>query len=144
MGGPMRERTRERIKTVKVWKLTEELALTEAQSQRFFPIYNAFMDSREKIEEQRFGIIRKLDDLTAKENPPEAEITEQLNQLDDLDRRIGAERQKFRADLNDVLTVRQIGRLYVFEVTFMRQMQDIIRDIRKEMKDNSPGRGPRD
>jgi Spy/CpxP family protein refolding chaperone len=141
-GGPMRGRVRERIKTVKIWKLTEELNLTDEQSQKFFPIYNRFFDTREDIENQKNQLIQNLGELTAKENPSDSEINQQLNKIDSLDQRIQELQKQFRNDLKGVLTTRQIGCLYVFEIRFLRQMQDIIRDARQEMRGRGFGGKP--
>jgi Spy/CpxP family protein refolding chaperone len=139
-GGPRREQVRDRIKTIKVWKLTEKLDLTEAQSQRFFPVYNKFFDIRDTIEMQKSQGIQKLDDLTNKENPSESEINKQFNKLDSLDQAIQDAKIKFRNNLKDILSTRQIGQLYVFEVRFMMEMRDIIGDVKQEMRGKRQGR----
>jgi len=133
-GGPRRERIRERIKTIKIWKLTEDLNLSEKQSEQFFPVYNKFQIEREEIENRRQEIFMELNNLTLKENPSEEEINSLLDRLDDIDREMNTKRVEFRKKLANILTTRQIGRLYVFEVLFRRQIQEIIRDARMGMK----------
>ena len=132
--GPRRERIRERINTVRIWKLTEDLNLSEKQSEKFFPIYNTFRIEREKIEDRRREIFIELDNLTLMEDPSDEKVNVLLDQLDDIDKEISARRTEFRKKLADILTTRQIGRLYVFEVHFRRQIQDIIKDARSGMK----------
>jgi Spy/CpxP family protein refolding chaperone len=138
--GPRREKIRQRIKTLKIWKLTEELQLNEQQSQRFFPIYNAFEADRQRLDDQRLEIIDKLDSLTSQDNTPDAEINSLLDRLEELDRQQASQRLEFRNKLKDILTTRQIGELVVFEVKFQRQIQDIIRDVRTEMGERFRGR----
>ncbi len=140
--GRMRERVRERIKTIKVWKLTEELKLSQEQSEKFFPIYNRFFNRREEIEQEKRRVMEQLDELTAAEKPNEAEISKCLDKIDGMDQEIQQLKVKFRADLKNILTARQIGRLYLFEVRFMQQMQEIMRDIRRETKAPHFGREP--
>jgi Spy/CpxP family protein refolding chaperone len=143
-GGPRREQVMDRIKTIKVWKLTEKLDLTSEQSQNFFPIYNKFFDTWEIVQKQRGQVIQKLDDLIEKENPSEGDINQQLTKLDSLDRVIQDAKAKFRLDIMKVLTPKQMGQLYVFEVKFMMEMRDIIGDARQEMRGKREGRGPND
>ncbi len=131
---PMREQMRQRIETLKVWKLTEDLNLTPEQSEKFFPAYKQFNDSRKAIEEERRTVFDQLDLLTGEDKPDDKKINELLDKLDNFDQRINDLRVKFRQDLNGILTTQQIGRLYVFEVEFMRHIQDIMRDARKEMR----------
>jgi Spy/CpxP family protein refolding chaperone len=141
MDGPMRERVRERIKMMKVWKLTEDLGLSPAQSEKFFPVYNKFSDSREDIEKQKFDLIEKLDELTEKEKISDSEINRQLDKIDSLDQRIQELKLQFRKDVQGLLTTRQVGQLYVFEIKFIRQMQEIIRDVRQEAHGKGFGKG---
>ena len=132
--GEMREKMRERIKTIKIWRLTESLNLDTEQSEKFFPVYNKFHDDREAIEEERRQVFQRLDELTKQDNPSEGDVNKLLDQLDGFDQRINSLRIKFRQDLAGILTTQQIGRLYVFEVEFMRHIQDIMRDVRREVR----------
>jgi len=132
---PMREQMRERIETIKIWKLTEDLDLSTGQSEKFFPAYNQFNDNRKAIEKERRTIFDQLNLLTGEDNPNDKKINELLDKLDNLDQKINALRVKFRQDLKDVLTTQQIGRLYIFEVEFMRHIRDIMKDTRKEMRE---------
>ncbi|GEM_PF-1111153 len=143
-GGPMRDQVKDKIKTIKMWKLTEELDLDEAQSQRFFPIYNRFFDTWENIQVSRGQVIQKLDELVQKDEVSESEINRQLDKLDSLDRAGQDARIKFRNDVKGILNTRQIGQLYVFEVKFLMEMRDIIGDVRQEMRGKRQGRDPND
>jgi len=134
--GPKRKQVEERIKTVKIWKLTEELDLTTEQSQAFFPIYNKFDEDRKNMEEERMQLMMELRELTAQEKPDEKKVIEMLNKFDEFDTRIKEQRAKFRKDIEGILTVTQIGRLYVFEMNFMHQMREIIQDARRGMHGN--------
>jgi Spy/CpxP family protein refolding chaperone len=133
--GPRAEKIRERIKTVKIWKLTESLDLTTGQSEKFFPVYNKYQNDRMAIEKERFGTLRELEALLDQENPPDKEITAMLDKLDSFDGKLQANQQQFRKELKDVLTTNQIGRLYVFEVRFIKQLRDIVKDARMEMRE---------
>ena len=133
---PMRAQMRKRIETLKVWKLTEDINLSPEQSEKFFPAYNQFNDSRKAIGEERRTVFDQLNLLTHENKPDDKKINELLDKLDSFDQKINSLRIKFRQDLKGVLTTQQIGRLYVFEVEFMRHIQDIMKDARKEMRGN--------
>ncbi len=133
--GRMRDRVRERIKTIKVWKLTDELNLSQAQSEKFFPVYNRNFERLEEIEQEKRKVMDRLVDATAESKPDEAEIAEirkYLDRLDSLDQEIQDLKVKFRGELKNILTELQIGKLYLFEFRFRQQMQEIMRDIRRE------------
>jgi Spy/CpxP family protein refolding chaperone len=131
-GGPNRRHIRERIKTVKIWKLTEELNLSSKQSEQFFPLYNQFQDDRQQIDSNRMETLQKLDELTSTENPSDSEINSLLQKLDDYDAQMNAKQIRFREKLKGIITTRQIGRLYVFEIKFQNQMREIVRDAMME------------
>ena len=132
--GPRHEKIRERIRMVKIWKLTEELNLSEEQSEKFFPAYNKFQADREAIEDKRRETIKQLDELTLSEDPSGKQINSLLDRLESLDQELRDKKAGFRIKLEDILTTRQIGRLYLFEMHFQRQIQEIIRDARMEMQ----------
>ena len=132
---PMREQMRKRIETIKIWKLTEELNLTPEQSEKFFPAYNQFNDNRKAIEEERRTVFDQLNLLTDEDKPDDNKIIELLDKSDNFDQKLNSLKIKFRQDLKGVLTTQQIGRLYVFEVEFMRHIRDIMKDTRKEMRE---------
>ena len=138
--GPRHEKIRERIRTVKIWKLTEELNLSEEQSEKFFPAYNKFQADREAIEDKRRETIKQLDELTLSEDPSGEQINSLLDQLESLDQELRDKKAGFRIKLEDILTIRQIGRLYLFEMHFQRQIQEIIRDARMEMQGRKQGK----
>jgi len=133
--GQNRRQIRERIKTVKIWKLTEELNLTSKQSEQFFPLYNQFQEEKQQIESARMGTLQRLDELTAAENPPENEISGLLQKLDDYDAQMNAGQIEFREQLKDIISMRQIGRLYVFEIKFQNEIRDILKDAMMERRE---------
>lgn len=134
-GGPDRRHIRERIKTVKIWKLTEELKLTPKQSEQFFPLYNQFQDEKELIENQRQDLLKQLDDLTSNDSASDNDINQTLQKLDDYDKQMNTAQVQFRDKLKGILSTRQIGRLYVFEIQFQNQMREIVRDALMERRE---------
>ena len=61
-GGPMmREKIRERIKTMKIWRLTEDVGLTTGQSEKFFPLYNQHQKDMEYYQKLSFQSFHPMD-----------------------------------------------------------------------------------
>jgi Spy/CpxP family protein refolding chaperone len=125
---------KERIETIKVWKLTESLDLSTEQSQDFFPVYNKLQDDRRAIEDERRRTMRDLISRLEQAESDKAQISRILDKLDGYDDRIQALKLQFRTDLKDILTIQQTGKLYVFEMQFRNQMREIIQDARKGMR----------
>lgn len=131
--GPRREKMRERIKTIKIWQLTEAVGLTTEQSERFFPVYNKHQNDHEKLEEERLSLLRKLDELSEKSDISESEIKKIIDQLSEIDNRLIGLRKGFLNEISGVLSIKQVAKLLVFEEMFMRRLQENIRDIRRGM-----------
>jgi hypothetical protein len=129
-GGPMREKVRERIRTMKIWKLTEDVGLTSQQSEQFFPIYNKYQKALDDIEAKRADIIDRLDTLANNPGSSDKEINNAMAALYDIPRQMMAERDKFLKDISGILPLQQQAKLVVFEERFKQQLQEFIRDIR--------------
>jgi Spy/CpxP family protein refolding chaperone len=136
-GGPMREQIREKIKTMKIWKLTEEVGLTPEQSEKFFPVYNKHQKAIEEIETERNQLINRLERTTNSAEASDKEITELVNKLDGIPEKMMAEKNRFVKEVGAILPLRQQARLIVFEERFKQRLQEFVRDIRRE------GRGRR-
>jgi hypothetical protein len=129
--GPMREKVRERIRTMKIWKLSEDVGLTAQQSEQFFPIYNKYQKALDDIEAKRADIIDRLDTLANNPGSSDKEINNAMAALYDIPRQMMAERDKFIKDISGILPLQQQAKLAVFEERFKQQLQEFIRDIRR-------------
>jgi hypothetical protein len=131
-GGPMRERVRERIQTMKIWKLTEAVGLTPQQSEQFFPIYNKYQKALEDLESRRIDLVNSLERLAGDPKTSEKVIGDTMAALNDIPRQVLAERDKFLKDISPILPLQQQAKLAVFEERFKQQLQQFIREIRRE------------
>ena len=92
---------RERVKTLKVAFITEQLDLTSKEAQEFWPLYNEHeknMQRFRKQERQQFG--NQLSNLT---EISESEASELLSDFLDLRNERHAVKQKFHQDIKKVL-----------------------------------------
>lgn len=133
-GGPLMERRRmpEKIKTIKIWQLTEAVGLTSEQSEKFFPVYNKFEKDIREFDQKKFDILKKLKELSDSPEGSESEIDKNIKKLNSLDvEKIGA-KKRFVEDISNVLSVKQVAKLLIFEEGFKRRLREIIQDIRHE------------
>jgi hypothetical protein len=142
-GGPMRERLRQRLETMKIWKLTEAVGLTSEQSEKFFPLYNKHQKAMETIENKRFELVNRLDTLSNDPNSSDQKLNEIIGQLSDIPQQVSAERERFFKEISSMLSKRQQAKLIVFEERFRQQLQDFIRDVRREHRGVDAGDEPR-
>ena len=140
-GGPkMRERMKERIKTIKIWKLTEEVNLTSEQSEKFFPVYNEFQNNFMEHERKHFEMMRELSELADLSDVADEKILEKMKILEASRDDFEKLHSKFQQDISSILSVRQQAKLMIFEEHFKRRIQETIDGIRREGR----GRKPRD
>ena len=131
-GGPMREKVRERINTMKIWKLTEEVGLTAEQSEKFFPIYNKHQKAMDEIMSRRGELVDKLDTLTNSDKATDQEILKAMDDLRSIPQQMNDEIDRFYKEVAGVLPLRQQAKLAVFEDRFLQRLQEFARDVRRE------------
>lgn len=109
---------REKIKTLKIAHITEQLNLTETEAQKFWPIYNA--NEAAKNELRDYSNQRKTD-----KNPDELTESEAKSLLLDMEK---TEQQKLELnskmlkDLLEILPAKKIIKLYQAERSFRQKM----------------------
>jgi hypothetical protein len=128
----MREQIKERIKTIKIWRLTEAVELTSGQSEKFFPIYNGFQDALDSLEREKQETLQQLDTMTRDPETSDKDIRSLIAEVGEFDNRSAEIQKKFFDDILKVISTRQLGKLLVFEENFKRRLQETIRDIRRE------------
>lgn len=132
--GPMREKIRQRIKTIKIWQLTDAVGLTPEQSERFFPIYNKHQEAMQNLEREKQEALKRLNSLTDDPDASDDDINKSMTKIDDFVRRSMEMRQDYMKEVSTVLSLRQQGKLLAFEEMFKKRMQKIIEDIRHDFR----------
>lgn len=121
----------QRIRQLKMWKLTERLKLTEDQSVKFFPKYNAYEDEIGQNFEKMRGLMHDMRGLQAT-NAGEAQIDQKVNEIMQAKAQNDAILQKHIKGFREVLTARQTAELIVFERDFMRDLKGMMDEARKK------------
>jgi Spy/CpxP family protein refolding chaperone len=143
MGLHRREHVERRVQTMKMWKLTEELNLSEDQATKFLPLMNAFDQKMDEVRRTRQESMHKLSYLAWDEKAKPAEINKVLEILENLEDQQMALRKQFHKDIAGILEPAQLGRMVLFNHRFPDMMRDAIRDYedRRDM-DRPPGPPP--
>ncbi|GBE37867.1 MAG TPA: hypothetical protein ENG75_06905 [Nitrospirae bacterium] len=135
-GGPpseqQMEKIRKRVETLKMWKLTEVLNLDEATASRFFPILNEYDRKRMDIAHKMRKDMKKL--RKSVDTAPESELKSIITRLRDNHRRLQKIDDEEMSRLQDILSVRDMGKLIIFKQEFQRNMKKIISDVREKRR----------
>jgi hypothetical protein len=135
--GEMSPAKQEKIKSMKIAFITDRVALTPEEAEKFWPIYNEYTAEVEKIQKGKKGtrgpgVYDTIDKLTDKE--VEAHIDNSFTaeqQLLDL-------KKKYYQKYKSILSVKKIAKLYQAEEQFKREL---IKKIKGE-KAGRPAPGP--
>ena len=126
-----REKIRKRIELIRMWKLTEELDLTEETGTKLFPILHKYDEKRIGLQKERQNIMNQLRKSLEDEATSDEEIEAAM---DNLEKKALAQsdliRQQ-REELKGVLSPRQQAKFILFQREFHREIRKIITEARE-------------
>lgn len=113
------------LENAKIAYLTDKISLTQDQAQRFWPLYNEFADKRRDVA-RRMRQLRTenpdgLSDQQIKDNLTQALALRQTE--------VNLEKEYFDK-FQKVLTIRQVGKLYLAERDFTKEVLKRVADRR--------------
>ncbi len=129
-----RERLRQEIETMKMWKMLEVLNLSQEQSDRFLPAYRELQNQHKDFGEKRENLLRSLELALGEEKPDEAKIKDIFGQLEKERAQMDEAERKFRERTQQILTLEQQAKLMLFEDRFEKKMMEIIRQFREKRR----------
>ena len=130
-----REKIRENIETLRMWKLLDILNLTSEQSTRFLPVLKEFQDAKRNFRDTRRELFRQLESDLQSEKIDEKRLQANLANLEGARKEFQREWEKFLERSGEILTLEQQAKLMLFEERFERRLRESIEHMRK--------RGPR-
>ena len=146
-----------RLEMMKMWQLTERLALTEEQASKFFPRYNALeKELRELGKEQKELFIEMRKMMGEDKEVTDKELERITKKVSELQQQKIKKKQKFFEDLDEFLSPDQRARYYGFELWFKDELRrgleergrmgppkkpgDRKKDMKRQKKWNKPRR----
>lgn len=124
------EKVRERIETLKMWKLTKALDLDEKTSAQVFPLLSKYDKKRAEIEHALRNDMKNLRD--ALKDKRAAQLKGILDRLEQNHRALQKVNDDERTDLKTILTLEQQARFIIFQQEFDREIRKIIAENREK------------
>ena len=121
---------RKRIEDLRHMKLIESLDLNEEQSIRYFAREKDFRQNEKALGEQKHEIINRLKTLV-KNNGSEADINKEIASLNSVGSEFIQKRFDFVMSLKDILSIKQIAKLLIFEDAFAKELRTILQNARR-------------
>ncbi len=110
----------DKIKSLKVAFITEQLGLTSMEAQQFWPVYNEFEEKRESLRrKERIEIRSKMEAATELSETEAAALLEQFTDFKTTEEQLSA---WYLVELKKVLTAKKILLLLNSEEDFKRQL----------------------
>lgn len=135
-------RQRKHIEQLRILKMLELLDLDNDQEISFLTSYNDLRRDIRRVDEARMKLLTELGDKLHNETGTDTEIKNMLEQVD-TNRQ---ERQKVEAEFiehaSTMLTVRQLGKLVMFNEHFERELLDRVRVFREGRMGRERPEGP--
>ena len=125
-----KEKMRERIETLRLWKMIEFLDLSSEQSDEFLPLLHEFQEAQKELEMARRRLFNELEENLELKEPDEKNLQQILLGLEENKAELEKERRKFLTNSKKVLTAVQEAKLILFEHVFEKQLRDTIRKFR--------------
>jgi len=125
-----REEIRKRIELIRMWKLTEELDLTEETGAKLFPILHKYDEKRTELLRERHDIMNELRKALENVATSDEEIEAAMDKLDENALAASDLISQQRQDLKGVLSPRQQAKFVLFQREFHREIRKIIAEAR--------------
>ena len=126
---------RDQIKALKVSYITTELKLTTDESEKFWPVYNAFEEKQYQIRHDKMKpLIKQLGD-GALDKMSEKEARTYLDKFQAADEELFNLRKKLTVDLRPIIGSVKLIKLHKVEDDFNKKMLDMYKDKDKEKKE---------
>ena len=122
---------REQIQMLRIWKMTEELELTEEQAGRVCPRLRTGDKNIEELEIERQSIFKELHKEEMKGGMAEKYLNEKIERISAIEVKILKNRVNFIKNMDDLLSPDQRAKLMVFRHRFRHRMENMMREARK-------------
>ena len=132
-----REKLRERIELIWMWRLTEELDLTEEEGAKIFPILRQYEEKKRTLRDENRELLRELDQLI-KANASAGKLKKAIQALAENEKKYHEVKEEGFQKLEQILPVEKQARYIVFQQEFRREIHGLLRQAKGRGK--GPGR----
>ena len=110
------DKERERIKSLKIAFITQELNLSNKVAQKFWPIYDKYEENRRELYRREHRDINDIECIS------ESKANDLLKEFVEIEKEDYALKQQYFADLKTILSAPEIIKLHQLEEDFHRKL----------------------
>ena len=133
----------DKMEMMMAWKLTEELALSPEQAEKFFPRFRQHRDELDEVKKMERALGKEMKQKLKKdEDIPEKDVKETVKKITELRKKHVDLEAKFLLGMDDILSPRQLANLGMFKQKMMRNIGGELRKnrVNKLKRDKKKGR----
>ena len=132
--GHNRQQRMERYRAMKIAYFTDNLDLTQEEAEKFWPIYNAHHEKKDKLMRERWVRRRNIDNHldTLSEESAKGILENHVRILEEATRMD----TRLQEDLLEFLAPSKVVTLYITEIRFREHMLRTLREERKKGEDS--------
>jgi hypothetical protein len=118
-----RNKSHEKIKSLKIAYLTEQLALTSSEAEKFWPIYNSFDQEQHELRmKQRSEIRKALKEKVEIDAIDEKEAERLIMSKLAIDKQLYESQKEFVQKIKNIISYKKIIKLQMAEMEFGRKL----------------------
>ncbi|MBS4015180.1 MAG: hypothetical protein KGZ86_01920 [Candidatus Latescibacteria bacterium] len=135
---------KEMIETIRIYKITEELNLTEDQSVRFFPKLKELRIAKEDFFETRVNLSERLQRYLQDPDKFSKEVKSLVAEIEANEAKLRDKEARIKKEIAGILTPEQQAKFMLFQQRFNREMREMVgkaKDMHKDMREKKePGK----
>ncbi|MBW2038642.1 MAG: hypothetical protein JRI46_03470 [Deltaproteobacteria bacterium] len=133
------EELKKRVELIWMWRLTEELELTEEEGAKLFPLLRKYEEKKRRLREERKRLFWELNRIVEKGEVSEGALKEAVKALEENDRDLQKVKGEGFNELKKILPVKKQAKYIIFQENFRREIHGLIeRAKRREMRPRKP------
>jgi Spy/CpxP family protein refolding chaperone len=132
-----KQKVKERVELIKMWKLTETLDLDQDTAMKLFPLLSEFDEKERDIRKKRGATMKQMNEELKKETTDPAALRPLIQQFKQNERDLTEVRMERLDALSKVLTDEQVAKLIALVPKMERKMKELLgeaRGMRKERR----------
>ena len=138
MNQERREELRKRVELIWMWKLTEELNLTEEEGTKVFPLLSTYEEKKRELREENRRLVRELKQMIDA-GASEGDLKKAIRSLEENDQKLSKVKKEGFNELAKILSVEKQARYIVFQEHFQREIHGLIKKARhRERRPKGP------
>jgi len=125
------EKAWEKMRMLRIVKLTETLKMDREQASRFVLMDSQFEDTKRKYWREFHEDVQKLRNLVREPNPSERDLRETVTRIKNRKRNLNDLNNRQMDEELNLLRPDQQARYILFTIDFRREMENLIREVRE-------------